>query len=155
VAYQNVEARVEAALKSAIDAAIAASQTLTGYGIAVRTYWGDDVAGDDTLTLPLIGLQADPNVPYGYHGSKRRVPLIITMATAQPDDRDRAILKAIYDAVREIVDEDTISHAELTAIAIEITDGGTVEATDAANVITLACNAQVDATPLTTTTTTT
>lgn len=155
MSYQNIEGRIESALKSAVDAAIEASETLTGYGISVRTYWCDDAAGADSFALPLIGIMAEPNVPYGYHGFKRRVPVNIIIATAQPDDRDRAVAKAIYDAVREILDEDTVSHAELAAIAIEIADGGTATADADVNIISLSLNAQIDSTPVTTTTTTT
>ena len=146
MAYVNLESRIETALKTAIAAAIAASATLTGYGIAVRTFWTDDVAAaDDTLVLPMIGIQADPNVPYGYRGTKRRVPVSILIATAQPEDRDRVILKAIYDAVREILDTSTITHSDIPAIAIEIADGGTVRADEDVNLVNLAVNAQIAA----------
>ena len=148
MAYSNIESKAEAALIAQIAAAIAASGTLAALGIAVRGYWTDDVSGAaDTITLPLVGVQASPNVPLGFRCIKRRVPMTITIATAQPEDRDRATAKAIYDAIREKLDETDPTPTALSKMQIEIADGGEIMANDEVNMIVLAVNAQMDVTP--------
>jgi len=142
--YVNIEAATETAIITAINAAIALDAGLVALGIAVRGCWTDDVAAAaDTAPLPLVGVVASPNVPYGYHGAKRKVPVSIGIFTRQADDRDRASAKLIYDCVRNIMDTATLTSASLSAIAIEIVDSEPPTVNNEVNVITLAVNAQV------------
>jgi len=149
MAYSNIESKAEAAVIALINTAIAAVPALAALGIAVRGYWTDDVgSAADTITLPMVGVQASPNVPYGYRSPKRRVPMTITIASAQPEDRDRATAKAIYDAVREKLDETEPSPSALAKMQIEIADGGEIVANDDVNMVVIALNAQMDVTAI-------
>jgi len=154
MSYRNLESKVEAAVKSAIDAVIAASATLTGYGITVRGFWPTGAAKPPP-NLPAIDIAAAPNAPTGYRSAKRDIGLTVTLATAHGDDPNQIVIGAIYDAVRAILDETTITDAELSQIAVTIESGSQVEENPEINLVQIACVAHVDATLITTTTTTT
>jgi hypothetical protein len=137
--YQSIEPEVEAVLIAAIEEALEDAEITA----TVRGWWNDetDNEGEEKLAFPQVNVEASPNIPQGYREPLRFVPVSLSLVTFEPDDKARQTILAIYDAIREILDEDDFTSTTLGEFpAVEILDSSSVTIDGGAgllNIITL------------------
>jgi len=118
----GLEQNVETGLRDAFNSAFTtAGLTLPTY----RRFWSDDEAGadDEKHVMPFVGIVAHPGIPTGVQSIFRGVPVDVLFATQVSDDPKRDILRAIYEAARDTLDEGAITLSGASVTGIEIEDG--------------------------------
>lgn len=120
MAYVEVENTVETMLKTAF--------TTGGVTQDIYGAWIDDSGTDDreTRSSPHVQIIAAPNIPYGWHEPRRRVPVTIEVWSKYAEDPTGTTFSSLYHDVRQLIDETSFSHASFTAVAVYPVEGGSV-----------------------------
>jgi len=135
----SIEQGIKTACKAATDALAIAPELRPVY----RTFFGDDepAAEDEARRLPSVMIIAGPDIPTGYQSIFSETAVRIEIATYAGPEQDPkgAIIKAIYESVRAVIDADTWTVTGATKKSA-IIEGGESECVDMYNLVSLTLN---------------
>jgi hypothetical protein len=107
----GLEYAIEQGLKTALLAVTDALDIAANQVPVYRTFFGDDDENEETekRVIPCVSIQADPNVPDGYQSIFHDTKVRIEIATYDAPEHDPkgAVMKAIYEAIRAVLDADS------------------------------------------------
>ena len=124
----RLEYNIEQAIRGALVTACAAID-----GVVLRCWLGDDspTVAQEEVSYPYVMVKASPSVPEGYKALHKATPVEVKCAThydgvngpKKDSDKKRAILLALYTAVRDTLDADTFAITGASKQSTMITGG--------------------------------
>jgi hypothetical protein len=107
----GLEYAIEQGLRDAFRAVTDALDIADNQVPVYRTFFGDDDENEDTekRVIPCVSIQAAPSVPDGYQSIFHDTDVRIEIATYDAPEHDPkgAIIRAIYEAMRAVIDADS------------------------------------------------
>ena len=132
---------IETATAQGIKTAFEVFTDTLAYDVAYRCAGLDDETAkvEEKLEYPHIVITASPNWPTHHKSTFRHVPVDFRWATHAKDDPKEAVLYAIYDGCRALLDAnpDGITVSGMNVVGIIIEQGGDSDVEDHEQYITL------------------
>ena len=148
----NAEARIEAALKSGFQTAIADTNSATpdSVDVAYRCFWLNDASdtGEPSTTrektrFPQVMIACSPVSTPGFQQPDRVADVTINVATAVAFDPLRSVMAAIYADIRGALEESSFADSSMANCAVMIPDPGTVYVDSFVSVVEFTAQANV------------